>query len=202
MSLKELFELLPKIIELFVPGYICMVIYKYFVDTETKDFNVTAVSSIVLSYVFQLIATFICNLFSMEEPGLIKSLLAIIFSVSCAVAIVYLRSRGYFKTIFEKIGKVSGNTNIWYDFFDVNRGTRVRFFCKYGDDLVEVRGDVCSFEVIQDKDCRFMINNIKIIFMSGEVYEPQNKEYTMIFYVNEVTGLEAHYGKEKKSNPK
>ena len=67
MSFKELFESLPDIINLFVPGYIFLVTYKYFIENENKDFEVTAIRSIVLSYIFQLITELINKIFILPE---------------------------------------------------------------------------------------------------------------------------------------
>ena len=89
MSLKELFEVLPQLLNLFVPGFVFFNIYKYFVEVEEKNFNVTTIGSIVLSYIFQLIANLICNLFNVSDAKC--TIIAIIFAVICALIVVKVR---------------------------------------------------------------------------------------------------------------
>ena len=193
MSFKELFEVLPNIINLFVPGYIFLVTYKYFIESENKDFEVTAIGSIVLSYIFQLITELINKIFIL--PEIIYSIISIVLAFVCSILAVKIRLTACFKCVVIKIGKITGNKNIWYDFFDMNKGTRVRFYCKYNNHDVSITGDIKYFEESEDNECNFVINNYKIEFDNGDIYESSNETHTMIFSTKNVTGLEAHYGK-------
>jgi hypothetical protein len=192
MSFKELFEILPDIINLFVPGYVFLVTYKCFIESENKDFEVTAIDSIVLSYIFQLITELISFVFILSD--LIYSIISTVLAFICSIIVVKIRLTTVFKSIFVKIGKTTGNKNIWYDFFDMNRGTRVRFYCKYNNENVTIIGDIKYFEETQDNECNFVVNDYEIEFKDGRIYKSTNEKNTMIFNTRNITGLEAHYG--------
>ena len=193
MSFKELFEVLPDIINLFVPGYVFLIIYKYFIESENKDFEVTAIGSIVLSYIFQLITELISKISIVPEN--IDSIISVIIAFVCSILAVKIRLTACFKRIVINIGKITGNKNIWYDFFDMNKGTRVRFYCKYNNVDATITGDIKYFEETEDNECNFIINNYEIELNNGDFYKSSKETHTMIFNTRNVTGLEAHYGK-------
>ena len=194
MSLKELFELLPQLLNLFVPGFVFLTIYKYFVETEDKDFNVTTIGSIVLSYIFQLIANLICKFINVSD--LICTVIAILLSVICVLVVVKVRLTTGYKRVIKWIGRTTGNKNIWYDLFDLNKGTRIRFFTKYNNKDVIVEGDVKYFEACGDGDCNIVISNYQIEYIDNDnVYKNNTPSATMIFNSKNIHGLEAHYGK-------
>lgn len=97
MSVKELFEVIPQLLKLFVPGFIFLITYKYFVESQNKDFNVTTIGSIVLSYVFQLLATLICKIFNGSD--IICTVIAILLAVICAIIVVKLRLAEIYKKL-------------------------------------------------------------------------------------------------------
>lgn len=193
MSFKELFENLPNMIKLFVPGFVFLVTCKYFIESENKDFEVTVIGSIVLSYIFNLLAEII-SVF-LPAPDYIYNIVSIILAFICSIVVVILRLTHLFKNIVIKIGKITGSSSIWYDFFDMNKGTRVRFYCKYDGDEVTVKGDIKYFEECQDSECNFVINNFEIETKTGDLYNSTDENAAMIFNTKNITGLEAHYGK-------
>lgn len=196
MSLKELFEILPQLLNLFVPGFVFLTIYKYLASTKDKDFNVTIIGSIVLSYIFQLIVSLICRIVNVSASGNIVTVIAIILAIICALIIVKVRLTACYKKITTWIGRTTGSKNIWYDLFDLNKGTRIRFFTKYNNEDVIVEGDVKYYEECEDGDCNIVISNYKIKYIvNGNVYKNNTPNATMIFNSKNIHGLEAHYGK-------
>lgn len=193
MSIKELFEILPDVIKLFVPGFVFLFTYKYFIESKNKDFEVTAISSIILSYIFQLVTALISKFF--YAPDIVYNLISIVLAFACSIVIVKLRTTILFKKAVIKIGKITGNNSIWYDFFDMHKGTRVKFYCKYGGKDVTVKGDIKYFEECQDNECNFVIFNYVIEYKTEKLCESTSVDHTMIFNTKNITGLEAHYGK-------
>ena len=55
MDFKALFESLPEILALFVPGFIFIKTYCFFIKANSDSFESTAVASITISYVLNLI---------------------------------------------------------------------------------------------------------------------------------------------------
>lgn len=194
MSLKELFEVLPQLLNLFVPGFVFLTIYKYFVETKDKDFNVTTIGSIVLSYIFRLIANLICEFINVSD--IICTVIAILLAVILAFVVVKVRLTPGYKKVIKWIGRTTGSKNIWYDLLDINKGTRIRFFTKYNNEDVIVEGDVKYFEECGDGDCNIVISNYQIKYISNDnIYKNNTLNATMIFNSKNIHGLEAHYGK-------
>jgi hypothetical protein len=194
MSVKELFEVIPQLLKLFVPGFIFLITYKYFVESQNKDFNVTTIGSIVLSYVFQLLATLICKIFNGSD--IICTVIAILLAVICAIIVVKLRLAEIYKKIATLIGRTTGSKNIWYDFFDRNKGNHIRFFTKYNNENVIVEGNVKYFEAYNDGTCNIVIDNYKIKYITCDnIYSSNSESATMIFNTKNIHGIEVHYGK-------
>ena len=191
--LKELIDILPGIINLFVPGFIFLSVYGYFVSSKIKDYNITIIGSIVLSYVFHLLSAIICSLLGLSD--VICTVITIVLSLICAVVLVRMRLTKMYKKIMTIIGKITGSKDIWCDFFDINKGTRVRFFAKYNNEDVMIEGDVKFFDACDNGECNFVIShyNIKYI-ISGKTYESNCNNATMIFNSKDIYGIEARYG--------
>ena len=181
--LKELIDILPGIINLFVPGFIFLSVYGYFVSSKIKDYNITIIGSIVLSYVFHLLSAIICSLLGLSD--VICTVITIVLSLICAVVLVRMRLTKMYKKIMTIIGKITGSKDIWCDFFDINKGTRVRFFAKYNNEDVMIEGDV-KFFVISHYNIKYII--------SGKTYESNCNNATMIFNSKDIYGIEARYG--------
>lgn len=194
MSIKELLEAVPQLFNLFIPGFVFLIIYKYFKETKEEDFNITTIGSIVLTYIFQLITTLLCKYIRISET--VRLLIPILLAVVCALIVVKIRLLKFYKKITTWIGRTTSSNNIWYDLFDLNKGTRIRFFAKYNNDDVVVEGDVKYFEAYGDGECNIVISNYNIEYIgnSKNIYKNSTPNATMIINSKNLYGLEAHYG--------
>lgn len=197
MDFSEIIDILPKLFNLFVPGFIFLTIYKYFVETKEKEFEITTVGSVVLSFIFQLLVSWIVSL--LKGSDTLSSVLAIIAAIISAIFVVLFRRTSVFKSIIKYIGKVSGSKKIWYDFFDIEKGTRVRFFAKFnnGDSMIE--GDIKYFETLEDGECLFVITNFSVFcLVDGNatlLFNNRDPSASMIFNTKSIYGFQAQYGK-------
>ena len=192
MDLKDLLDILPQLFNLFVPGFIFLRIYKYFVDTADKDFNVTTVGSIVVSYIFHLISTLIANWLNASEIAC--TILTIGLSTISALIFVKIRLTETYQKLIISIGKITGSKNIWEVFFNCNKGTRIRFFSKYNNQDVVIEGDVKFFDALEDGECNIVIFNYVIKYDNGNIYKSNDDSSTLLFNTKNIHGLEAHYG--------
>ena len=192
MSLKELFEVIPQLLSLFVPGFVFIFIYRFFVEKQEKESNSTIIGSVVLGYIFHLIATLICTLFNGSEYTC--TVISILVSIIFSVLVVKIRLTKIYKKTVIKIGKITGEKNIWYNFFDQLKGTRIRFYSNYNNKDSIIEGDVKYYEACDGGECIFVISNFKISFDNKE-YTNNNIEAKMIFNSKNICGIEAMYGK-------
>lgn len=196
MNLKELFEILPQLLNLYVPGFVFLFIYNFFVNTSSKeqDTNVTTIGSIVLSYIFNLISTLICSFFDFSE--IVCTLFSILLAIACVLVFVKIRLTSPYKKITTWIGKITGNKNIWCDFFDLNNGTRIRFFTTYNNKDVIVEGNVKYYEATGDGECNFVLTKYQITYNddSKRKYTDNDPKSFMFFNTKNIHGLEAHQG--------
>ena len=192
MNFKDLFDVLPDLFNLFIPGFVFLVTYKYFIDEKDKGFDITAIGSIVLSYIFQVPSTLICNWINISGNWI--TIITITLSFICAILTVKIRLTKVYRNIVKWIGKTTGNKNVWYDIFDLNKGTRIRFFAKFNNQDVTVEGDVKYFEACDDGECNIVISNYKIHYSNDNVYENKTESATIVYNTKNIHGLEAHRG--------
>lgn len=192
MDIKDLFDIIPKLLDLFIPGFIFLVTCKYFGQSKDEDFNVTAIRSVVLSYIFQLVSSVICGWFG--KSGIIVTIIAIILSFVIAIIVVKTRITKAYKKVTKCIGKITGSCDIWHDLFDLNKGSYIRFFTKYNGQEVSVVGNVKFFEAYGDGECNIVIENYTITYKDNSIYKNDVEGATMMFNTKNIYGLEVHYG--------
>ena len=115
MPITEIIENILPIMKLFVPGYIYLCIFGYFANEKSDDLS-TTIRSVVLSFIYNSIATLICGFLGTKNEiyiMLLSMLIAILFAF---VSIKLLFSRKYKKFLIQ-IGMVTGSNNIWEELF-------------------------------------------------------------------------------------
>lgn len=198
MDYAALFDSLPNLFRIFIPGYIFIKTLTYFavIDSDSFDsFESLSIASVTISYIFGLISDLIQSFFSLSP--LIRDIACIALAFSCSIILVTLKTSGHFKKILQRIGKVSGNENIWQDIFDRQKGSRIRCFTKYYDKDVILSGDVQYYEICEDGECSVALVNYKIQPRNQDpAYEPQNFQTPPILYINtrNIHILEVTYG--------
>lgn len=188
MEISEYIKHIPDLVNLFVPGYVFLSVCNYLTKNESKSFEITAISSLIISYIIQLVIGLL------KLPALYNNILAILSAFILALIVIRLRISSVYKSVLIKLGKVTGKNNIWEDFFDKNKGTKVRFYTTIDNKNVSVIGDIKLYEVNNDNECTFIINNYMIEYSDGSIINSTDPEFTMIFNTKNINGLEAHYG--------
>lgn len=188
MDYQKLFQALPDLISLFVPGFIFISILRYFKDNESVDFEHTAVTSVLLSYIFNIISEFICKKNN--------DFLSIIIAVISAFAIVILKQTDLFTKILIKTRRITGHESIWYDIFKINSGTKVRFYTLFNHEKVMIEGNIKYYDVKTDC-CEFALEMYKITYPNGNIYDTSIDELKgeHFLYINskDIHGLETSY---------
>lgn len=178
MNLQELIKILPDLFNCFVPGYICIKIFRYFSANDyDENIDVKLIESVVISYIFSLISESLCNSIKFLDS---KNFFV---SVACAVATAFIamiiRRSWWYKLAVEKVGRVSNESDIWKT---VLPRSNVAFSCKYNDIDVFVEGDVKYFETTKDGECNIVLE--KFTIYNTEEDAPITRPLDAYFIIN------------------
>lgn len=194
MDFKALFESLPNIFTLFVPGFVFIKTFNFFGKSKSNSFESTAVSSVTISYVLNL-AVGLCARLT-KIPDTILEIISVLLAFILAIALVKLKTAGVFKRSLKWIGKVSDSDNIWQDIFDRNKGSRIRCYSRFKNEDVTIEGDVKYFDICEDGECSIALVNYVVTYNNGNKYKLGKRDDAPILYLNtrNVHGLEVTYG--------
>lgn len=195
MEFKDLFDSLPDILALFVPGFLFLKTYFYFGSKKSDSFQGTAVVSVVISYIIRLLLSFLSNV--PHLAFLSSSLAAIFLAFVGSLLLVKLKTLGILKKGLQWIGKVSDTDNIWREIFDCNKGSRIRCFTRFYHQDVMIDGDVRFFDLCKDGECSIVLESYTITYKNGNNYTPKDQGCSPLLYINtrNVHGLEVMHGK-------
>lgn len=192
MTIESLINNLTEIINFFVPGYIYLMIFSSFTTKKEKEIEYVSIKSVVLSYVFIIIARTICPLMKIDSTN--ELCITLLLSAILSIVSVRIYYSDVYKSICTKLGKVSGHSSIWEDLFDRNRGANIRGYIKYRNDVAEIRGTIYNYEVLSDGSCSIVLWNYTI---TGEDFELAPMENSnKVFYIksDDIEGLEIFKG--------
>lgn len=174
----------------FVPGYIFLKVYHYFLGTQSEGFESTAVVSVVLSFVLtipvQLLSEYV------KSPSYAPECFTIVLAVLCAIAVVIIKRSKLFQIFAKKVGKRSAYENFWIHLFEPKVGASIRCFTQFNNESVMVRGNVAFFEPCGDGDCNIAIADYVVTYKDGRIYENKTCQGKPVLYINtrNIHGLE------------
>lgn len=194
MDFKALFESLPNIFTLFVPGFVFIKTFNFFGKSKSDAFESTAVSSLAISYVLNLVVG-LCAMVT-KIPDTILEIISVLLAFILALILVKLKTAGVLKRSLKWIGKVSDSDNIWQDIFDRNKGSRIRCYSRFKNEDVMIEGDVKYFDMCEDGECSIALINYVVTYNNGNKYKLGKRDDAPILYLNtrNVHGLEVTYG--------
>lgn len=194
MDFKALFESLPDIFSLFVPGYVFIKTFCFFGKSKSDSFEGTAVASVTISYMVNLVVGLFAKLMKIQNTNL--EIVSVLFAFIFSLILVKLKKAGVLKSSLKWIGKVSDSDNIWQDIFNLNKGSRIRCYSKFNNQDVMIEGDVKYFDVCEDGECSIALVNYVVTYDNGNKYKLGKRDDEPILYLNtrNVHGLEVTYG--------
>lgn len=194
MDFKALFEALPQIISLFVPGFVFIKTFSFFSKAKSDSFEGTAVASVTISYVLNLVVGLLAKLTKIPDTNL--EIVSVLFAFLFSLVLVKLKKAGILKSSLKWIGKVSDSDNIWQDIFNLNKGSRIRCYSKFNNQDVMIEGDVKYFDICEDGECSIALVNYVVTYDNGNKYKLGKRDDEPILYLNtrNVHGLEVTYG--------
>ncbi len=190
-----------QLVQIFLPGFIFLAIYKYFTERKFDSSDITIIGSVSLSYVFGIISQHLCAYLQINEKN--EMIVSIVLSVILAFISVRIKQSEICKNFFVKYGKITGRDDIWHDVFNLNRGTHVRFFANYNYEEVMIEGNIKYFSSLEDGSCNIALSKYKIIYLQRtEEYEVGDRKTETLFFINtkNIHGLETTTGCKQDSS--
>lgn len=193
MNFTDLIDTIPRIIELFLPGFIFLKSFHFFRGTKSKETQTTIIGCIVLSYVFKSVIEVF------ELSSFYSNLATIILSFIFGCTFARITSLNIFKRALTILGRATGDENIWYSVFNINKGNQVRFSTLYYHQKVIIEGFIQGLNVLDDGSCDLLIMDYSIEFIEGV---KTNAPKVLTLYVNskDIHGLEVLLSTNDKNN--
>lgn len=125
---------LPLILQYFIPGAWCLIIYRFSMSKKIDDKNYF-IFSFVISYVLLAMTSLFKYKFVKFAPDnpIINSAVSIIIGSIIVISIVILTQRKWFKRITVKVLHKTLNDDIWRDVFDLKNGSNLKIYIKDKD---------------------------------------------------------------------
>ena len=123
---------MPLILQYFVPGFVSLLIFRFFSSKELKESQSGIIISVVASYVLiaitELFADKIAFLNSIHDSVLMKSGVAIIIGSIGAVIFALIFRAKWFSNLLVKCFNKTPNDNIWMDIIDFKKGSNLKIY--------------------------------------------------------------------------
>lgn len=164
MFCDDLFQSLQQFLTQFVPGYIAVKTFHFFNKQKSSSFEGTAVASIVISYVINLVVGLL-----VKPDGsnlLLSEIIAVAVAIIGAICVVKVKTLDRFKTVLQRVGRVSNNDNIWKELFDVNRGAAIRCYTKFNNEIAMINGVVRAYNVRDDGECDIVLTKYTVTYFN------------------------------------
>lgn len=199
ISLEELIKNLPQIIIYFVPGYIFLCTFCFFTSKKIKEIENLFVRSVVISYIFVVVANLLCTLLKFNlKYGIYIALLLSVVASFISVRIYFSKT---YKNFMSKFGNISGHTSIWEDLFDRKKGAKIRGYVKYKEQCAEIKGTVKYYDISDDGNCNIALWNYTIDCPEFKI--PAKDDPSRLFFIKscDLEMLEIFQGVEKEIKP-
>ncbi len=172
MVFDELFQSLQQFLTQFVPGYVFIKTFHFFNKQKYNSFEGTAVASIAISYVINLVV----NLFVKTDNSCIwiSEVIAVVVAFIFAICIVKIKTMDCFRKCSQWIGKKSDSDNIWEELFDVNKGSTIRCYAKFKNEDAMITGAIKYYDVRDDGECDIVLTGYTVTYNNGNVYKCEN----------------------------
>lgn len=204
MDWAALFQALPDIVKLVVPGYIFLSLYNFFQGRKSDGFEGTVFTSLLISYLFRLPVELLASVVSISDAE--ASMISVAAAAVVALVFSLFRRKGFAKKAIKKIGKITGSKSVWIDVFDRDKGSRIRGFARFNHEDAVIEGDVKYYSDCEDGECSLVLVNYVITYPathktydSGDFDIEENQNAPMLcLNTRDIQGLEVVNGQARE----
>lgn len=200
IDIHELINIVPDLINMFLPGYIFILIYGWM---NAKKYNVTVLSigSLFISYTISVFYTAVHNviLSSYDFNEAIKSLVYIASGLIFSLIVIRLQNTELYKKLMRKINHKSIHDDIFDDIIDYDKKTKLQIYLKSSPVIY-----IGTFKTREENGCDSYISLINYVSMNKNskeiIFNPQEKALNSSVVINlrDIERIEVIYEKESK----
>lgn len=198
INLHELIKIVPDLINLFLPGYVFILVYGW-MKAKKYDVSILIVSSLFLSYTISIFYTVVHDIilsdYNFNEA--LKSLIYISSGLIFSLIIVFLQNTKVFKKILRKLNHKALHDDIFDNILDYNNKTILQIYMKNSPVLY-----IGSFKVREEKGIDSYISLIEYIAIDSKtketVFDPEENglNSSVIINLRDVERIEVIYEKD------
>ena len=198
INLHELIKIVPDLINLFLPGYVFILVYGW-MKAKKYDVSILIVSSLFLSYTISIFYTVVHDIilsdYNFNEA--LKSLIYISSGLIFSLIIVFLQNTKVFKKILRKLNHKALHDDIFDNILDYNNKTILQIYMKNSPVLY-----IGSFKVREEKGIDSYISLIEHIAIDSKtketVFDPEENglNSSVIINLRDVERIEVIYEKD------
>lgn len=184
--MQDVLNMIPEIMNHFVPGFIFLLFYRYLIDNEKEEYEYTVIKSIAISYCINLV-------FSFVDRQFLKMILSLVLSVVLPLIFYFaIKKTGVLDRFLRFFTNTSDTQNIWEDSINVKEGSFVSFYLEHNQKTYKVSGYVDAFNPLEDS-CDIAVKEYDIYLYPDEkkpqkIYTEQEK--TLVVNSKDISFIE------------
>lgn len=196
-SLHDLILIVPDLISLFLPGFICVYMYNYFYDKQA-NLSMMCLWGLFISYLIKIIYTtlhyHILTNISFNEST--KSIIYIITGVIISCIIIPIRRSNCFRKFMLNINHQTGNKDIFDDLIDYDNALLMHIYPKQSDVYyigtfsLKGEGDYSTYITL--------INYIIVDYKTNKQISEAVDRTTIVFNLQDIEQIEITYSDKSK----
>ncbi len=149
--------LIPKLLELFIPGYIFLILYDFILCRNKREKDDLFIKSIVISFII----ISICKIFFSWLGPNYFTVTSIIMSSLGALIVSKIITTNWFNSLLKLFGiNQSTYSNIFHQIIDLKYGVYATVYLK--DEEYIIRGFVRKYEILGDDNIYMMLDEYEI----------------------------------------
>ncbi len=190
-GLLEIIEVIPKILLMFLPGYIFLYIQDIFKEKPEKNVHLKVLVSIIISYLIYLCTSLVFHYNTDDTKNSI--IICVVTSLILSLVWAYVKQTSIYSKILEVLFKRTNNDSIWVDMLNLKKGSNIICFGKFNHKSAIIKGEVDFYEPHEDY-CDIALKKYEIKFQYGKKYKAPC-EHILYLNTKEIHGLQIIQGK-------
>ena len=200
INLHELIKIVPDLVNLFLPGYVFVLVYGW-MKAKKYDVSILIVSSLFLSYTISIFYTVVHDIIlsDYDFSEAFKSLIYISSGLIFSLIIIFLQNTKAFKKMLRKLNHKALHDDIFDNILDYSNKMILQVYMKNSPVLY-----IGTFKVREEKGIDSYISLIEYVSIDSKtketIFSPEEDglNSSVIINLRDIERIEVIYGKDSK----
>ncbi|GAB6109049.1 hypothetical protein [Fusibacter bizertensis] len=181
----------PQLLQYFVPGYLFLKSYTFFLANEWKTNSITIFESVAISYIFVLISDVLLKITGADD--IVGFVFQVISAIIASFVITKFIESDLVLSITSFFGiKRSLRKSIWDDFVDQKNGNYVKVYLSSENTVYQ--GKLISYDFDKENSTQIAINRYKKFNLKDKLIdEAKDERWVILIKLDEVSRVEFYY---------